>query len=52
MLKKLQLHKTRALVIVVAFVLTVLLISQFFAGTGYASKTWIIKRNTRDGSPC
>ena len=42
MLKKLQLHKTRALVIVVAFVLTVLLISQIFAGTKYASKTWII----------
>ena len=42
MLKKLQLHKTRALVIVVAFVLTVLLISQIFAGTEYASKTWII----------
>ena len=42
MLKKLQLHKTRALVIVVAFILTVLLISQIFAGTKYASKTWII----------
>ena len=42
MLKKLQLHKTRALVIVVAFVLTVLLISQIFEGTGYAGKTWII----------
>ena len=42
MLRKPQLHKTRALVIVVAFVLTVLLISQFFAGTKYASKTWII----------
>ena len=42
MLKKLQLHKTRALVIVVAFVLTVLLISQIFAGTEYTSKTWII----------
>ena len=42
MLKKIQLHKTRALVIVVAFILTVLLISQIFAGTEYASKTWII----------
>ena len=42
MLRKLQLHKTWALVIFVAFVLTVLLIGQIFASTKCASKTWII----------